>query len=206
MFAFICMAIVLLAFTPSPTTVITSTLSILSINLGIFGSLSYWHIDLDPISMATTLMAIGFSVDFIAHITFHYYKGAIADKRDRLHHALVSIAWPMTQAGLSTVLSLSVLAIINAYMVKVFVKVVVMVVSLGLLHGLVILPIIFGALPLSKPHVKKESTSMSSTNSSVSSVATADKTHSILVGATSFPAKSPDMNGSSGPRYQNSRG
>lgn len=71
------MAVVLMLFTPCLTTIITSTLSILSINLGVFGSLSYWDIDLDPISTATTLMAIGFSVDFIAHITFHYYKGEI---------------------------------------------------------------------------------------------------------------------------------
>lgn len=69
------MAIVLMIFTPCVTTIISSTLSILSINLGVLGSLTYWDIDLDPISMATILMAIGFSVDFIAHITFHYYKG-----------------------------------------------------------------------------------------------------------------------------------
>ncbi|VDK55903.1 unnamed protein product [Anisakis simplex] len=77
-FAFGCMAVVLMIFTPCLTTIITSTLSILSINLGVFGALSHWEIDLDPISMATTLMAIGFSVDFIAHITFHYYKGSIS--------------------------------------------------------------------------------------------------------------------------------
>ncbi|VDK67758.1 unnamed protein product [Gongylonema pulchrum] len=74
-FAFVAMAIVLMVFTPCLTTILSSTLSILSINLGVLGSLTYWDIDLDPISMATILMAIGFSVDFIAHITFHYYKG-----------------------------------------------------------------------------------------------------------------------------------
>ncbi|VDN50593.1 unnamed protein product, partial [Dracunculus medinensis] len=149
-FAFICMAIVLTIFTPCITTIITSTLSILSINLGVIGSLTYWNVDLDPISMATTLMSIGFSVDFIAHITFHYYKGEQPDKKERLRHAFNSIAWPMMQAGVSTILSLCVLAIIQAYMVKVFVKVVVLVVMLGLFHGLIVLPIVFGALPINK--------------------------------------------------------
>lgn len=74
----------------------------------------------------------------------------LQDKRERLRHALVSIAWPMSQAGISTVLSLCVLAIIQAYMVKVFVKVVILVVGLGLFHGLIVLPVVFGALPLSK--------------------------------------------------------
>lgn len=56
----------------------------------------------------------------------------------------------MTQAGISTILCLCVLGVIQAYMVKVFVKVVIIVVVLGLLHGLVILPVVFGAVPLRK--------------------------------------------------------
>lgn len=112
--------------------------------------LVYTGVDLDPISMTTTLMAIGFSVDFVAHITFHYYKGdfdvrlrfnfelnnvkeikkndeiiviSLQTKRDRIEHALASIAWPMVQAGTSTMGSIVVLNLIHAYMVQVFVKV-----------------------------------------------------------------------------------
>ncbi|CAD5214727.1 unnamed protein product [Bursaphelenchus xylophilus] len=149
-FALFCMIVVLILFTPNLSTVIPGVGSVLSINAGVFGLIFYWGIDLDPISMASTLMAIGFSVDFVAHITFHYYKGEIADKRERLRHALVSIAWPMVQAGSSTVLSLLVLATIHAYMVQVFVKVVTLVVCLGLLHGLIVLPIIFAWIPFNK--------------------------------------------------------
>uniref|UniRef100_A0A915A5H4 Secreted protein n=2 Tax=Parascaris univalens TaxID=6257 RepID=A0A915A5H4_PARUN len=190
-FAFLCMAIVLMIFTPCITTILTSTISILSINLGIFGSLSYWDVDLDPISMATTLMAIGFSVDFIAHITFHYYKGQITDKRERLRHALVSIAWPMSQAGISTVLSLCVLAIIQAYMVKVFVKVVILVVGLGLFHGLIVLPVVFGSLPLSK-------------NAPQASAAT-QKVHIAVVDERIAAKKKVEKRSSLEPRSHNSR-
>lgn len=77
-------------------------------------------------------------------------KWLFQDKKERLRHAFNSIAWPMMQAGVSTILSLCVLAIIQAYMVKVFVKVVVLVVMLGLFHGLIVLPIVFGALPINK--------------------------------------------------------
>ncbi|KAE9552519.1 hypothetical protein FO519_004261 [Halicephalobus sp. NKZ332] len=158
-FALLCMTLVLIVFTPNISTVIPGVCAVMSINLGVFGLLYYWDIDLDPISMATILMAIGFSVDFIAHISFHYYKGEIIDQKERLRHALCSIAWPMVQAGLSTILSLLVLATIHAYMVQVFVKVVTLVIGLGMLHGLLILPIVYAALPFKKFNENSGSTS-----------------------------------------------
>lgn len=78
------------------------------------------------------------------------------DQRERLRHALLSIAWPMTQAGASTVFSLLVLATIHAYMVQVFVKVVTLVVSLGMIHGLIVLPIVYASIPFSKKSSSSE--------------------------------------------------
>ncbi|KIH55743.1 hypothetical protein ANCDUO_14094 [Ancylostoma duodenale] len=119
---------------------------------GVFGCLVYLDIDLDPISMTTLLMAIGFSVDFVAHITWHYYKGDFPNKRERIRHALASIAWPMFQSGTSTMISIVVLTAVHAYMVKV----VVLVVFLGMCHGLIVLPVVFAALPFKKATVVKE--------------------------------------------------
>lgn len=86
------------------------------------------------------------------------------DGRERLRLALSSIAWPMLQAALSTVLSLLVLAIVHAYMVQVFVKVVCLVVFLGLAHGLLILPVIFAALPFHKSSIRPPSTTVALTD------------------------------------------
>ncbi|KIH42627.1 hypothetical protein ANCDUO_27387 [Ancylostoma duodenale] len=49
---------------PSASSIISSSIAMLSINVGVFGLLSLWDVNLDPISMCTTLMSIGFSVDF----------------------------------------------------------------------------------------------------------------------------------------------
>lgn len=54
-FALICMSIVLLIFTPHYGTIVPSVASVLSINFGVFGFLYYWSIDLDPISLTTTV-------------------------------------------------------------------------------------------------------------------------------------------------------
>ena len=53
-FALLCMTVVLVMFTPSISTILPGTACVLSINLGVFGLLYYWSIDLDPISMTTT--------------------------------------------------------------------------------------------------------------------------------------------------------
>lgn len=51
-----------------------------------------------------------------------------------------SIGWPMIQAGLSTVLCVSPLLLVDSYMVSVFLKTIFLVISLGLLHGILFLP------------------------------------------------------------------
>ena len=41
---------------------------------GVFGFLTLWGVGIDPFSMASLLMSIGFSVDICAHISYHYYE------------------------------------------------------------------------------------------------------------------------------------
>jgi len=53
-------------FPLSPSPSLPSSVAMLSINVGVFGLLSLWGVNLDPITMCTTLMSIGFKSFFLS--------------------------------------------------------------------------------------------------------------------------------------------
>ncbi|CAJ0954841.1 unnamed protein product, partial [Mesorhabditis belari] len=143
----VCMAAVCFIFLNSWFTVAIASLSVLSICCGILGILSWWGIDLDPITMAAMIISIGFSVDIPAHVAYHYYQAAIqggpnATPADRLANCLSSVAFPALQAAFSTILCVLSLCFVHIYMAEVFVKTMILCVLLCNFHGLLFLPAI----------------------------------------------------------------
>ena len=70
--AAVIMMIVALLLIPNPICSLWVAFSILSIELGVVGLMTYWNVNLDSISMINLIMCIGFSVDFSAHISYHF--------------------------------------------------------------------------------------------------------------------------------------
>ncbi|KAL7074554.1 hypothetical protein ACQ4LE_006640 [Meloidogyne hapla] len=140
----VCMAFVCFAFLSSMFTVIFASSCVLSICCGILGILSWWSIDLDPITMAAMIISIGFSVDIPAHVSYHYYQASIrelnATPEMKLVNCLSSVAFPALQAALSTIFCVCSLLFVKLYMAEVFVKTMVLCVVLCNLHGLLFLP------------------------------------------------------------------
>lgn len=109
---------------------------------GVVGFLGWWSVKLDPISMITIIMSIGFSVEFTAHITYGFVIGETdLSSTERTIQALEMLAWPVFQGALSTVIGVTVLAFIDSYMVLVFFKTIFLVISFGALHALLFLPV-----------------------------------------------------------------
>uniref|UniRef100_A0A7E4W9R4 SSD domain-containing protein n=1 Tax=Panagrellus redivivus TaxID=6233 RepID=A0A7E4W9R4_PANRE len=163
--ALICTAVICLIFIPHVLSVVAAVFSVFSISWGIFGILSLWNVDLDPLSMAALLMAIGFSVDFTSHISFHYHKAPQQNPKKRIQFALGIIGWPMVQVGLSTIVALLPLLFKQSYLALVFLKTIIVVVILGMFHGLVVLPVVLTMITRYNPASEKSSADSSERSS-----------------------------------------
>jgi patched domain-containing protein len=97
--------------------------SLILIPPGVFGQFYWLGFDLDPMVMAAFLMSIGLSVDFCAHIVYHfqfdyreefvemsetavvlYMRHPVESRFERIKLVLSTVAWPILQSGLSTML------------------------------------------------------------------------------------------------------
>jgi uncharacterized membrane protein YfcA len=147
------MALVCAIFIQNPLSVATASGAIGSISIGVIGYLSWWHLNLDPVSLCAVLMSIGMSVDFTAHVSYHFQvhqnhlklhftlfiitylfklshkreirNGQIVEiplklPRDKLYNAIQAIAWPMSQAGLSTVICVLPLIFLQVIIFNIF--------------------------------------------------------------------------------------
>ncbi|CAD5211100.1 unnamed protein product [Bursaphelenchus okinawaensis] len=141
--AMFCMILISLLFIPNPLCTFWITVAMVTIDLGVIGLLSLWSVKLDPISMITLILSIGFSIEFSAHVTYGFVSNENnLTPRQRCIDTMEKLAWPMVHGSMSTILGVLVLAFINSYMVLVFFKTIFLVLVVGIFHALVILPIV----------------------------------------------------------------
>ncbi|KHJ98544.1 patched family protein [Oesophagostomum dentatum] len=140
--ALACMVLIAFLLIPQPMCAFWVALACGSIDFGVVGYMTLWGVNLDAISMITIIMSIGFSVDHSAHITYGYVVSQAPLPADRVREALAALGWPLCQGALSTIIAVAVLADVPAYMIVTFFKTVLLAITIGLLHGLVFLPVL----------------------------------------------------------------
>ena len=147
-----CMFFVALLFIPQIFCTVMVTACIISIQVGIVGYMALWDITLDGISLINIILCIGFSVDFSAHITYSFLAGEQQplQRKNQLNLtplerqavlALYSLGQPVLQGALSTIIAITVLSMSASYIFQVFFKIMLMVMTFGMLHSLVFLPV-----------------------------------------------------------------
>ncbi|XP_077347156.1 patched domain-containing protein 3 [Lithobates pipiens] len=156
--AAIVMLVISLLLIPNPLCSLWVTFAIASIIVGVTGFMALWNVNLDSISMINLVICIGFSVDFSAHISYAFVSNKKPTANERMIEALHSLGYPIVQGGLSTILGVIVLSTSESYIFRTFFKIIFLVIAFGMLHGLVVLPVLlalFGNFGKKQDNVKK---------------------------------------------------
>ncbi|XP_044075370.1 patched domain-containing protein 3 [Siniperca chuatsi] len=146
--AVIVMLVVSLILIPNPLCSVWVAFAICSVIVGVTGFMALWGVNLDSISMINLVMCIGFSVDFSAHISYSFVSSPKSDVNEKAMDALAHLGYPILQGALSTILGVAVLSMSGSYIFRTFFKIVFLVITFGLLHGLGFIPVfltLFGA-------------------------------------------------------------
>ena len=96
-------------------------------------------IRLDIISVICLIISVGFSVDFCAHVA-HFYVNCDEPFEVKLRSTLATFGPPIMLSAVSTILAVVWLTETNSYILRTFAKLICAVITLGVGHGLVILP------------------------------------------------------------------
>jgi len=142
--ALACMGGISFFFIPSFVCILWITVAIISIDVGVIGFMALWGVFLDPISMITIIMSIGFAEYYTAHITYGYATASMKlCDRDRTIDAIQRVAWPVFEGAISTTLGVLVLSAVDSYMIRAFFKITFLVIIFGVAHALIFMPVMF---------------------------------------------------------------
>ena len=187
----IIMSLVILIFIPNKICVIWVTITVMSVEVGVVGLMSFWGIKLDVISMIVLIMGIGFSVDFSAHVSYHYLAAEDGStSTERLAHCLYALGPPILQGAATTILSVLPLLRHQSYIIHTFSKMIFLVIFLGLLHSLLLLPVLLTILgPSSSSDKSKKKVSSVSNLLSPSNTTSLSETFIYKNGADKYLIK-----------------
>lgn len=139
--AAVAILVVSLALIPSPLCSAWVAFTVCSVIVGVTGFMALWGVNLDSISMINLVMCTGFSVDFSAHVSYAFVSSSKADVNEKAMDALARLGYPILQGALSTILGVVLLSLSGSYIFRTFFKIIFLVITFGLIHSLVFIPV-----------------------------------------------------------------
>ncbi|XP_023229420.1 patched domain-containing protein 3-like [Centruroides sculpturatus] len=140
--------VVFLLFTPNVLFLLSVAVTIASIQIGLIGYISLWNSTVNTTTLLTLVMSTGFCVDYTVHMAFAFVSCRKKTPNEKIKNCLYAAGYPVTQACLSTLLSVSVLSFGPSESFVVVFKIITLMVIFASFHSLVILPVILSVLDL----------------------------------------------------------
>jgi predicted RND superfamily exporter protein len=137
-------------FALSPIEAVLITISVTMVVLDLIGMMALWDVDLNVTSIVFLCLAVGFSVDYAAHVV-----KSISDQDHtltvvaRVRIALTSQGVAVLHAALSTLVATIMLSVASSLGFRILFRLLFGTVIFGILHGLVFLPAALMVLPQS---------------------------------------------------------
>ncbi|XP_026471686.1 protein patched homolog 2-like [Ctenocephalides felis] len=123
--------------------------------VNVSGWMYVWGLTLDLVSCIALQLSVGLCIDYSTHIG-HVFLTMEGSTRTKISiNVMKHIGAAVIYGGGSTMLALSTLAFSKAYTFKAFFKIFFLIITFGLYHGLIFLPVILSILgPIRKKHNK----------------------------------------------------
>ena len=144
---FVALSIVIIPFVVNPMASLIIVLHIAMIVIEIFGLLGMFNIKFSAIPAVSLLMSVGISVEFVAHFVLAFLMEFEGTRNDRVRITYIRMLPPILQGGISTFVSIVLLGFSNfAFVRRYFFLPFVFVCVVGLLNGLILLPIVLSLI------------------------------------------------------------
>lgn len=114
--------------------------------IDLLGLMEICGIHVNPVMYISTVMSIGLMVDFLMHITLRYVETTGTDRDARIKETLETIGASVFVGGFSTLLGVLPLALSQSEIFWTTFVIFFGLVLLGLLHGLVLLPVLLSII------------------------------------------------------------
>jgi len=135
-------AVIVFFTVASPVTSILITLNVAACIVEILGFMHAIGIAIDSVSVINIVLAVGLSIDYSAHVGHCFMLKGGDDKNKRALESLADIGAAVLSGALSTFLAVVVLLFSSSYVFTTLSKQFALTVGLGVVHGLVLLPVL----------------------------------------------------------------
>lgn len=137
------MYLVSLLFIPDLVSILCILVSMISIMIGMVGSMHLWDLTLSSVTMIQLVMSVGFCIDFSAHLTHAFIASVEKGSRsERAYKACMRTGLPIFNSAVSTIIGVCVLAFCKSYIFVSFFKTLFIVMCLGVLNSMLFLPVL----------------------------------------------------------------